>query len=712
MVHAYAAAMVDGLQGQGGDRFGDGRVVSTVKHWVGDGGTIDGVDRGDNHYSEDYLINLHAVGYSSALDAGAQVVMSSFNTWHNGKNYDPMGTGNYNYKIHGSRYLIQDVLKDRMGFDGVVVTDWNGHSELNDCTPGNCPQVILAGNDLIMVTARPDWQAFYRNTVDQVRGGIIPMARIDDAVTRILRVKHRAGLWDKPSPADREGAGQQDTLGSRDHRELAREAVRRSLVLLKNDQILPLGRQAPVLVVGSGADDIQKQTGGWSLTWQGNENVLDRDFPGATTVLSATRRLLGDDRVVTDVDRAGPDTVALVVIGEDPYAEMLGDIGKTKTLEYSELKRSYRKDLQLIRDLRARGHRVVTVFYSGRPLYVNEELTLSDAFVAAWLPGTEATGITDLLFTDGTHDFTGRLPYSWPANKCDNTINSTPAHLAHLPPPESEQTEASGHTALFPLGYGLSIDDTQSNRLGVETGSIALDTRDYGCGMPEPDQTIATEPLDLYSHTASDDFVMYIGGTSTDWRGVAVSRGSVTEIDGLRTTPIDRRHQQDAVRVEFAGNNPAQVYLSVPDGQPLDLKRYLNAGGSIEFELAVDTGPRGPLRLAMHCVWPCIGEVDLAGYLPATSDDTGWVTVTVPLADLDEAGMDCWSRPRSDLRRHAADGPGRTGPAGALESEVYGVVPVKEAGPGSVRGRGAHTTHSLTETLTPDRGRETWSRFQ
>ena len=240
VVHAYASAMVDGLQGQGGDRFGDDRVVSTVKHWVGDGGTLDGVDRGDNHYTEDYLINLHAVGYASALDAGAQVVMSSFNTWHNEKNYDLTGTGNYNYKIHGSRYLIQDVLKDRMGFDGVVVTDWNGHSELNDCTPGNCPQVILAGNDLIMVTARPDWQEFYRNTVDQVRDGTIPLARIDDAVTRILRVKHRAGLWDKPSPANRVGAGRQDTLGSKDHRELAREAVRRSLVLLKNDQVLPL----------------------------------------------------------------------------------------------------------------------------------------------------------------------------------------------------------------------------------------------------------------------------------------------------------------------------------------------------------------------------------------------------------------------------------------------------------------------------------------
>ena len=133
---------------------------------------------------------------------------------------------------------------------------------------------------------------------------------------------------------------------------------------------------------------------------------------------------------------------------------------------------------------------------------------------------------------------------------------------------------------------------------------------------------------------------MYIGGTSTDWRGVPVSRGSVTEIDGLRTTPIDRRHQQDAVRVEFAGKNPAQVYLSVPDGEPLDLKRYLNAGGSIEFELAIDTEPRGPLWLAMHCVWPCIGKIDLAGYLPEPSGDAGWVTVTVPLADLDESGMD------------------------------------------------------------------------
>ena len=164
VVHAYASAMVDGLQGEGAERFGHDRVLSTVKHWIGDGGTLDGVDRGENHYTEDYLINLHAAGYLSALESGAQVVMASFNSWHNSKNYDVMGSGNYNYKIHGSRYLITDVLKEKMGFDGVVVTDWNGHSELNDCTAGDCPQVVLAGNDIIMVTARQDWQEFYKNT--------------------------------------------------------------------------------------------------------------------------------------------------------------------------------------------------------------------------------------------------------------------------------------------------------------------------------------------------------------------------------------------------------------------------------------------------------------------------------------------------------------------------------------------------------------------
>jgi beta-glucosidase len=640
IVHRYAAAMVEGLQGEDSERFGDDKVISTVKHWVGDGGTIMGVDRGENHYSEEYLINLHAVGYHSALNAGAQVVMSSFNTWNNSKNYDLMDSGNYNYKIHGSKYLIEDVLKTKMGFDGIVITDWNGHTELNNCAAGNCPQVVLAGNDIIMVTAKEDWQSFYRNTLEQVRTGLIPMSRIDDAVTRILRVKHRAGLWEKPSPAQRQGTGFQSTLGSIENRDLARRAVRQSLVLLKNDNLLPLDSEQSILVLGSAADDIQKQTGGWSLTWQGNENTLERDFPDATTMLSATKRLIGPSNVYTDPDTAPEDAVAIVVIGEDPYAEMLGDIPKTKTLEYSELKRSYRKDLETIRDLKNRGHQVVTVFYSGRPLYVNEEIMLSDAFIASWLPGTEAVGITDLLFTDGKYDFTGRLPYSWPARKCDNSINSIPSHLAHLRSPVFEQTAQTGHSPLFPLGYGLSLNTEKSDRYGIDTNSIELDARDYGCGIDQPDQTVATEPLELFSHTASDDFALFIGGTATDWQGIPVSRGSVTKIEGVTTTPIDRRHQQDAVRVEFTGESPAQVYLGVSDGEPIDLKRYFNSGGALEFEIAIDSTATVPIKIAMHCMWPCIGEVELHRHVSGDVQLGDWMNVSIPLADFEEVGMD------------------------------------------------------------------------
>ena len=265
---------------------------------------------------------------------------------------------------------------------------------------------------------------------------------------------------------------------------------------------------------------------------------------------------------------------------------------------------------------------------------------LSDAFVAAWLPGTEAVGITDLLFTDGKYDFTGRLPYSWPARKCDNSINSIPSHLAHLPSPEFEQTAQNGHSPLFPLGYGLSLNTEQSDRYGIDTNSIELDARDYGCGIDQPDQTVATEPLELFSHTASDDFALFIGGTATDWQGIPVSRGSVTEIEGVTTTPIDRRHQQDAVRVEFTGESPGQVYLGVSDGEPIDLKRYFNSGGALEFEIAIDSIPTVPIKIAMHCIWPCIGEVDLYRYVSGNVQLGDWMTISIPLADFEEAGMD------------------------------------------------------------------------
>lgn len=269
--------------------------------------------------------------------------MTSFNSWHDDANYDlwqehpGVENGEYNKKLHGSKYMVQDVLKDKMGFDGLVVTDWNGHTEINGCSADNCPQAVLAGNDIFMVTARQDWQGFYHNVIAQVNSGLIPMERIDDAVTRILRVKMRAGLWEKPSPVNRTNAGNQSLLGHPEHRALAREAVSQSLVLLKNeDKVLPLKKNSQFLLTGSAANDITKQTGGWTLTWQGDGNTIEDDFPGAQTMKLALEELVGEENVFTDTAQADPETtVAIVVIGEDPYAEMMGDIKDNQTLEYA-----------------------------------------------------------------------------------------------------------------------------------------------------------------------------------------------------------------------------------------------------------------------------------------------------------------------------------------------------------------------------------------
>lgn len=257
IVKAYAASVVKGLQGHAdaGDFLGDERVISTVKHFVGDGGTVKGDDQGDNIATEQDLFDIHAQGYVGGLTAGAQSVMASFNSWH-GK------------KLHGHEYLLTDVLKNRMGFDGFVVGDWNGHGQIKGCTNDNCAQAINAGLDIYMVPS--DWKALYHNTVAQVKDGTISSARLDDAVRRILRVKMRAGLFDKASPAQRPLSGKQSLIGSEEHRKVARQAVKESLVLLKNKQsLLPLSASANILVAGDAADNIGKQSGGWTITWQG-----------------------------------------------------------------------------------------------------------------------------------------------------------------------------------------------------------------------------------------------------------------------------------------------------------------------------------------------------------------------------------------------------------------------------------------------------------
>ena len=237
LVRAYAGEMVRGLQGQGEACLDEQHVIATAKHFIGDGGTVNGIDRGDNVDSEERLRDIHGAGYFSAIESGVQAVMASFNSWHG----EP---------LHGHHHLLTRVLKEQMGFDGLVVGDWNGHAFIPGADVLNCPQAINAGLDIFMVP-HPEWKTLFHNTVAQVRDGTISLARIDDAVRRILRVKLRAGLFERDRPSSRTLAGRQSLIGAPEHRDVARQAVRESLVLLKNrDQLLPLNPKQRVLLAG------------------------------------------------------------------------------------------------------------------------------------------------------------------------------------------------------------------------------------------------------------------------------------------------------------------------------------------------------------------------------------------------------------------------------------------------------------------------------
>jgi beta-glucosidase len=407
LVREYAQAYVTGLQGD----FDDHHVMATAKHFIGDGATWNGVDEGQARVSKQDMINVHGAGYVGALRAGVLSVMASYNSWDDVADRVDYG------KMSGARALLTGALKEKMGFDGFVVSDWNAIGQLPGCSNASCPQAINAGIDMVMVP--DDWQAFIANTTRQVEDGRIPISRIDDAVSRIVRAKLRMGLFDR-RPTQREGAGDAAAL---QHRELARRAVRESLVLLKNNHgALPLKAGAKILVVGKSADSLPNQTGGWSLTWQGTDNT-NADFPHGETILAGLRAADGAANVSYSQTAAGidlaPFDAIVAVIGETPYAEMKGDITLPATLRHSD---RYPEDLAVLQAV-AKSHKpVVTVFVAGRPLFVNDLLDLSDAFVAAWLPGTEGGGVADVLFAraDGTgpHDFHGTLSMPWPGVPC------------------------------------------------------------------------------------------------------------------------------------------------------------------------------------------------------------------------------------------------------------------------------------------------------
>lgn len=428
LVADFAKEIVVGLQGHPAleNAFGADKVVATAKHFIGDGGTLNGDDQGDAHVSEEALKKIHAPGHFTAIGAGAQTVMATFNSWNG-------------VKTHGNPYLLTTVLKERLGFDGFVVGDWNGHEQIPGCTAGACAAAVNAGVDMIMVPN--EWRDFIRNTTRQVKNGDISEARLDDAVRRILRVKIRAGLFEKGRPSEQPLAGVKDLLGHPDHRALARRAVRESLVLLKNDGVLPLDPRGTILVAGDGANSIPRQSGGWTITWQGRDTGND-DFPGATTIFAGIRSAVeaaGGRAALSETGdyKEKPDA-AIVVFGETPYAEFEGDLETDRGVDFED-----EKALAILRRLAADGVPAVAVFLSGRPRFVSPEIDAANAFVAAWLPGSEGAGVADVLFTDEKgavrRDFSGKLSFSWPASADQHPVNAGDTPYAPL----------------YPLGFGL-----------------------------------------------------------------------------------------------------------------------------------------------------------------------------------------------------------------------------------------------------------------
>ena len=591
IVAEYAPRIVIGIQGEPGtdDFLSDEHMISTTKHFLGDGGTEDGVDQGSNLASEEDLRDIHAAGYPAAIaEAGIQTVMPSFNDWHG-------------RKMHGYEELLTDVLVERLGFDGFTVGDWNGHGQVAGCTNISCAQAFNAGLDMFM--APDSWKGLYENTLAQVQDGTISMERLDEAVSRILRVKLRAGVFEAGLPSERPYAGDWELLGSPEHREVARRAVRQSLVLLKNnDGTLPLDPSLNILMAGDGADNIGKQSGGWTINWQGTDNE-NSDFPGGTSIydgISAAAEAAGGSVTLSEDGSYDekPD-VAIVVFGEDPYAEFQGD---RANLDFTD-----DGPLETMRALQAEGIPVVSVFLSGRPMFTSPEINASDAFVAAWLPGSEGVGVADVLMAkaDGgvNYDFTGKLSFSWPKTATDDVLN----------------VGEEDYDPLFAYGYGLTYGDEET------VGELSEDS---GLG---DDALVSLNSL-IVAGNANSPWRMVI----TDGEGENQISGSTGETPSgsLSVVPADYEAQEDTSIVTWTA--PARFYIS---GQPVDLTSQTNGDMVVEFTYQVTGDEVGATSLFTECGAGCGATLDMSDQFAALSG-AGWQTSQVKLSCFAEAGLD------------------------------------------------------------------------
>jgi len=537
LVASYVGAMVRGLQGPPTSKnlLGTHKVLASTKHFLADGGTKNGVDQGDAQISETELRDIHGRPYGPAIENGVATVMASFSSWQG-------------VKMTGNKSLLTGVLKDRMGFGGFVVSDWNAHGQVEGCTNADCPEALLAGVDMYM--APDSWKPLYANLLKEARSGQIPMARIDEAVTRILRVKYRLGLFDAGKPSSRPLAGKWNVLGSAEHRAIAREAVRKSLVLLKNQGVLPLKAGARLLVAGDGADDISRQSGGWTISWQGT-GVTNADFPGATTLWKglsdAVKAAGGSAELSPDGSFKTRPDAAIVIFGEKPYAEFQGD---RKSLQLDpELTRPF----ETMKKLKAQGIPVVAVMITGRPLYVNPALNLADAFVVTWLPGSEGEGLADVLVGSRSgakrFDFTGTLPAAWPrtANMADGT--------------------------LYARGYGLNYKSPRHawTALPEDSGAGAGDTRLwFAKGVP------------------AASWSLYVADEAGNQQ-TRITSVPARALDGHVTITAANTDVQEGARRFAVDSGKASILLGTYD--PLDIARESNGDVLVLVTAKVDKAP-------------------------------------------------------------------------------------------------------------------------
>jgi len=597
IVKTYAAAIVHGLQGKAGEDFlADNRVISTVKHFLGDGGTIDGDDQGNNIDNEQALFDIHAQGYVSGLAAGSQSVMASFNSWQGEKN-------------HGSEYLLTQVLKDKMGFDGFVVGDWNGHGQVKGCSNESCPQSVNAGLDIFMVPTDA-WKPLYENTIAQVNSGEIALSRIDDAVSRILRVKLRAGIFEKPSPAKRKFSGKTALIGSDEHRAVAQQAVRESLVLLKNKAILPLSPKMHILVAGDAANNIGKQTGGWTITWQGTNNQ-NSDFPGGSSIYEGFAQQVKAAGGRIELNERGEFTekpdVAVVVFGEEPYAEGQGD---RENLAYQN---ETKADLAMLKRLKSQGIPVVSVFISGRPMWVNAELNASDAFVAAWLPGSEGKAIADVLLTnaDGQiqHDFKGELSFSWPktATQVVNRFDKD-------------------YQPLLPYGFGLKYSEK----------STLADDLSERFSMVKDNQQGKT----IFAGKAIKPWQMLL----TSAQQTLNVQSNSAQLPGITYRTVDRIVQEDAFRLTLSGAKTAGVTFTHSENLFESMSESLNNQSALSISVKRESSVTAPVQVSMICEQAtndqsaCMANIDIADAL-AKIPDGQWQELTIDLQCFAKQGV-------------------------------------------------------------------------